>query len=48
MKRRSKELTVVQSVRGPAGAEPCYSLRDPSGSDLNKGAQEEGGREESL
>lgn len=43
MERRSEELKVVQSVRGPAGAEPCCSLRDPSGSDLNKGPRRKAG-----
>lgn len=34
----------MQSVRGPAGTDPFYSLRGPNGSDLNKEAPEEGGR----
>lgn len=48
MERSSKELKVMLSVGGPAGTGPFYSRRNPNGSDLNKGAPQEGGREESL
>lgn len=33
----------MQSVRDPAGTDPFYSLRDPSGSGLNKEARREAG-----
>lgn len=38
----------MQSVRGPAGSDPFYSLSDPNRSALDKEAPEEGGRGESL
>lgn len=46
--RRLRHGEQMQSVEGPAGTDPFYSLRDPSGSDLSKGAPQERGREESL
>lgn len=46
--RRLRHGEQMQSVGGPARTDPFYSLRDPNGSDLNKGASQEGGREESL